>query len=280
MWLFDFILDWVALLLWLRATSFKTSPVERPRTISPLASIKPADHLTPCLWAGAAMLAVIVGRAVIYWKIGTAVDWMPTINFPSIAIPLRSNSFGRMLTLSCLTFGVTLYLFYTYLLLLISLTPGLETSSRIITFLRKKSGVMRYFPKTALCVFPFACGFLFWTFSRWIWVGFGLLPESSWGSILKEACVLGLNAFLPLQYLLYGLLGFAFMNSTIFFGTSQIVQILSAASKALLAPFRRIPLTLGKWDLVPILLIILIGLGQYFARIGLWQMFRGFLIAH
>jgi uncharacterized protein YggT (Ycf19 family) len=279
MWLFDFITDLVALLLWLRATSFRTQPSARPRAISPLASIQPVDRLTPSLWAAAGILLLLFGRSMVYWKIGSAVSWSPTLNLPSVALPFRSDLFTRMIALSFLTFGISLYLFYTSALVLLSLAPGLAGKNPPLDYLRRETRVWGEFPKISCAIFPFLCGFLFWILTRPVWVSFQLLPAShSWKSVLKEAAVLGLNAYIPLQYILYVLLGFAFMNSSIFFGTNAVIQILVTTSTSLIHPLRKLPLTFGKWDLRPILLIILISFTQYFARIALWQLFRGFLV--
>src|SRR6266567_2470389 len=122
--LIDFILNLACVLLWLNARSIRFDPLAKTSAASLAGTLRRAEPNRLRGWHFLAMLAaVLFCRAVLYAQIGPAVDWTPNLRLGAIAIPFRSDIFGRMLLFSVLSFAVTLAVFYLWCLLL-SLVNG------------------------------------------------------------------------------------------------------------------------------------------------------------
>ena len=109
--LIDLILNLAALLLWLNWRAIDFATISSPR-VSIVSNLKRLNR-SPSRWIFfVILLAVLLGRAVIYRQLGAALDWVAAIPLGPTTLHFRSDNWGRILLFSFLSFGVVLGIFY------------------------------------------------------------------------------------------------------------------------------------------------------------------------
>ena len=85
MGLIDFILNLAALLLWLNWLSVRTGPVAQPYSLA--GTLKKAGTSLAHRWKFLlALVALLAFRSLIYWQVGSAVNWRPQIPLVVITV--------------------------------------------------------------------------------------------------------------------------------------------------------------------------------------------------
>jgi hypothetical protein len=124
--LIDFILNLAGLLLWLNWRSVRFDPLGKRTPATLIGTLRRAEPKRLRRWhLLAALGGLLLLRAVFYWQIGSAAHWTGTLNLGVITLSFRSDFFARMLWFSIFSFGLTLGVFYLWLLLL-SILAGPE----------------------------------------------------------------------------------------------------------------------------------------------------------
>src|SRR5436305_2141411 len=83
----DFILNIASLLLWLNWRSLKFDPLATTSAASLAGTLKRAAPRRVKRWHfAAALAAVLFFRAWLYWQIGSAVNWTPSLPLGAIAL--------------------------------------------------------------------------------------------------------------------------------------------------------------------------------------------------
>src|ERR1035441_3527840 len=124
--LIDFILNLAGLLLWLNWRSARFDPLGKRTPATLIGTLRRAEPRRLRRWhLLAALGGLLLLRAGIYWQIGSAAHWTGTLNLSVITLSFRSDYFVRMLLFSIFSFGLTLGVFYLWLLLL-SILAGPE----------------------------------------------------------------------------------------------------------------------------------------------------------
>src|SRR6266478_6429890 len=117
--LIDFILNLACLLLWLNWRSLGADPLSKTTPATLAGTLRRAEPQRLRGWHLLAALGILLLlRALLYWQIGPAVNWTPTLRLAAIAISFRSDFLDRMLLFSGLSFGMALAVLYLSLLLL------------------------------------------------------------------------------------------------------------------------------------------------------------------
>src|SRR6266498_2899265 len=115
----DFLLNLAGLLFWLNWRSVKMAAATQPSVLSLAATLKRVEPRRPKRWVYLAGLLVLVGgRSLFYWHIGSALHWTPALRLGAISPSFRSDSPGRMLLFSALSFLLALGVFYLGMVLL------------------------------------------------------------------------------------------------------------------------------------------------------------------
>src|SRR5665213_336797 len=132
----DFILNLAGLLLWLNWRSDRFDPLLKRTPATLMGTLRPAAPKKIRRWHFLLFMAALLFlRAVIYWWIGAAVNWVGKIDFGVVVLPFacRSNWFGlEMMTLfSFFSFALARGIFYLWLLLL-SLLAGPDPPQRLL----------------------------------------------------------------------------------------------------------------------------------------------------
>jgi len=273
MTLIDLILNLVALALWVSWRSLKAGL--QPAGVSLAGTLRRAEPNRTRGWhLLLALAALLLLRALVYWQIGSAVNWTPKLELGVIAISFRSDFLARTLLFSILSFVLTLVVFYLWLLLL-SLVNGRGAEAEPLQkFVRLHLGGIARWPWLLRLLLPFIIAGALWLALTPMLTQWRIIPAArSAVQRLEQAGLLGLGAYLTARYLIVALLALYLLNSYIYLGNYSIWNFIGVTGRNLLLPLRWLPLRLGKMDLGPLVAIALVSLGAELAERGLTNLY-------
>jgi uncharacterized protein YggT (Ycf19 family) len=258
--LINFILNLVALLLWLSWRAGGMTAATRPSVLSLASALKKADPRGPNRWLYLVALALLlVLRSVFYWQVGAPMRWTPTIQLGVIAPHFRSDFLERMLLFSALSFVVVLAVFYFSLILLSISNRSVSDSDPIQKVVRLQLGWLGRWSVSAQLLLPFLLVVALWLALHRLFAGLGLISVSvSFMELAQQAAIIGLGAFLAWKYFIVALLAAHVLNSYVYLGNSPIWNFVNVTAHNLLRPIRWLPLGIGKADLRPLVAILLV----------------------
>ncbi len=264
-------LDLVGLLLWV---SWRSLSLESFMKVSPASLASAIKRATPprfgrwYLLAGLAALLLV--RALLYWQIGPAVDWVPHLKLGAITIFFRSDLLGRMLLFSTLGFVVTLALFYLWLLLLSLVNGRSGDGEPVQTLVRLHLGAVARWSWMVRLLLPLAGAGLAWLALYPLLARLELIqPALSATHRLEQAAVIGLGAYLTWKYLIGVLLLLSLLATYVYLGSNSFWSFMLMTGHNLLLPLRWLPLRVGRVDLAPLVAITLVFLTAELAQRGL-----------
>jgi uncharacterized protein YggT (Ycf19 family) len=216
----------------------------------------------------AALGGLLLLRALFYWQIGSAAHWTGTLNLSVITLSFRSDYFVRMLLFSIFSFGLTLGVFYLWLLLL-SILAGPEPLP-FHRLVRMPLGGIDRWSRWAKFLLPLIITAVFWWLASWLLAELQIIPKPvSTAQRFEESLVIGLSSYLTWKYLAGALLVLHLLNSYIYFGKHPFWGYVNAGAQTLLSPLRALPLRVGKADFAPVVGIVLVFLAAELAGRGL-----------
>ncbi len=268
--LIDFILNLAGLLLWLNWRSARFDPLGRRTPATLIGTLRRAEPRRLRRWhLLAALGGLLLLRAVLYWQIGAGVGWAAgKLNLGIIELSFRSDSFGRILLFSIFSFGLTLGVFYLWLLLL-SILAGPEPLP-FHRLVRMPLGGMDRWSRGVKFFLPLMVTATFWWLASWLLAWLQVIPPPvSPVHRIEESLVIGLGNYLAWKYLIGVLLVLHLLNSYIYFGKHPFWGYVNAEARTLLSPLRTVPLQAGKADFAPVVGIALVFLAAELAGRGL-----------
>jgi hypothetical protein len=250
MGLIDFILNLAGLLVWLNWRSERFDPLGKRTPATLIGTLRRAE---PQRWRRCHLLAMLGGllllRALFYWKIGSAANWAGKLDLGVIVLSFPSNLSGPILSLlrillySIFSFGLTLGVFYLWLLLL-SILAGPEPVHRLV---RMQLGVIDRWPCGLKFLLPLVATGLLWWLTSWPLAWLAIVPHPvSAAHRIEEALVIGLGSYPAWKYVAGALLALHLLNSFIFFGKHPMWNYVNVAAQTLLRPVRAVLLALGR----------------------------------
>jgi len=269
--LIDFILNLACLGLWLswRSTSF--DPLVKTSAASLVGALKRAEPRRVRKWHYLAALAgLLVVRALLYWGIGSAVNWVPNLRLGAIAIFFRSDLLGRMLLFSGLSFVVTLIVCYLWLLLLSLVNQRVANEDPVLRLVRLHLGWIELWPWALKLLLPLFVAATAWLAINPLLTRFSLVqPAISGAHRLEQAAVIGLGAYLAWKYLIGGVLLLWLLTTYVYLGGGAFWNFVSLTGRNLLLPLRWAPLRIGKVDFAPVVAIAVVFFASEQAERGL-----------
>ena len=268
----DFILNLAGLLLWIKWRSLPFDPIHKRTPATLVGTLRRAAPSHFRRWhLLAAIGGLLVLRAVIYWWIGPAFTqvWVGKLDLGVTILPFRSDLFGRTLTFSICSFGLTLGIFYLWLLLLSLLNQKPATAGPIHQLVRMPLGGIDHWPRWAKIILPFAGTALAWWLASWWLVRQEIIPLASAAHRIEESLVIGVGSYLAWKFLAAALLVLRLLNTYIYFGKHPFWNYVNTTAQALLAPLQKIPLRVGKADFAPVVGIALVFLAAEIVERGL-----------
>ena len=264
----NFILNLAGLLLWLKWRSLPFDPIHQRTPATLVGTLRRAAPSHFRRWhLLVAIGALLILRAVIYWWIGPAFTqvWVGKVDLGVTILPFRSDLFGRALSFSICSFGLTLGIFYLWLLLLSLLHEKSAAAEPFRQLVRMPLGGVDNWPRWAKLLSPFAGTALVWWLASWLLAGQEIIPQPVSARHRLEAAVLvGLGSYLAWKFLAAALLGLRLLNTYIYFGKHPFWNYVNTTALVLLAPLRKIPLRAGKADFAPVVGIALVFLAAEF----------------
>lgn len=264
--LLDFILNIAGLLLWVSWRYVPFDPLTKTRPATLTGTLRPADappFRAARFFTGIGSLigifALLPVRAVLYWWVGSTLDWTPVINLGAISISFRSDLLGRMMIFSIASFAHTLVVFYLWLLLLSLLNPPGSESDSANRFVRVQLGSLHAWPWPVKALLPFFAVLIVWLLPGYFLGVWGIVPMArTWMVRAEQGILLALSSYLVWKYLIAGILGLHLLNTYIYLGGHSVWSFINATARRLLTPLRVIPLRLGKMDFAPVVGIVLV----------------------
>jgi uncharacterized protein YggT (Ycf19 family) len=266
----DFILNLAALLLWVKWRSLPFDPFTKrtPATlVGTLRRAAPSHFRRWHLLAGIGLLLFL--RAVFYRQIGPVVHWIGKLDLGVITLSFRSDLFGRILLFSTSSFGLTLGIFYLWLLLLSLLAGRTADAGPIHRLVRMALGRIDGWPRWAKIISPLAITALVWGLASWPFVWLHPKPTMSAAHRIEESLVVGLGSYLAWKFITAALLVLNLLTTYIYFGKHPFWNYVNATAQTLLSPLRKIPLRAGKVDFAPVIGIAIIFFAAELAERGL-----------
>ena len=261
----DFILNLAGLLLWLNWRSLRFDPLAKRRPATLMGTLRPAapQHLRS--WH---LLVLIIGalllRALVYRWI--APFWVGQLNLGVTVLSFRSDWFAGILLFSLLSFGLTLGIFYLFLLPL-SLLNGPEPVHGLVKI---PLGRVDGWPRAVKFILPFLITAVVWWTLSWLLEEMKICPPAvSPAHRIEQAAVIGLGSYLMWKFPLGALLTLHLLNSYVYFGNHPFWNYANVTAQKLLRPLKGIPLRIGRMDFAPVIGIILIFLLVRLAENGL-----------
>ncbi|MDX1953474.1 MAG: hypothetical protein SFY81_14965 [Verrucomicrobiota bacterium] len=248
----NLIFNFVGLLLWISWRSVKVEAAASA-TVSLLSTLKKAEGSQGRGWPGLLFLAgLLLVRAVFYRHIGGALSWTPKLELIAIALPFRSDHFGRIFTFSLLSFLIWLGGFYAWMLFL-SVLHGKHSDEPFHRAIKQQLGVLERLPGVIkLMLVPMGAA-LFWVVFSRVFVRFGIMPDPGNGAHLwQQAGVVAIGSCFFFAYLWLAVLIFYLVNSYVYFGNHPFWSYVSASGRRLLWPLKWLPLQVGRVDLRPL----------------------------
>ena len=269
MGLIDFILNLAGLLLWLNWRSVRFDPLGKRTPATLIGTLRRAEPRRLRRWhLLAALGGLLLLRALFYWQIGSAARWTGTLNLSVITLSFRSDYFVRMLLFSIFSFGLTLGVFYLWLLLL-SILAGPEPLP-FHRLVRMPLGGIDRWARGVKFLLPLFATATFWWLASWLLAELQIIPKPvSTAQRFEESLVIGLSSYLTWKYLAGALLVLHLLNSYIYFGKHPFWGYVNAGAQTLLSPLRALPLRVGKADFAPVVGIVLVFLAAELAGRGL-----------
>jgi uncharacterized protein YggT (Ycf19 family) len=189
-----------------------------------------------------------------------------------ITLSFRSDFFARMLWFSIFSFGLTLGVFYLWLLLL-SILAGPEPSS-FHRLVRMQLGRIDGWSRGVKFLLPLMVMAMFWWLATWLLAWLQIIPQPvSATHRIEAALIVGLNSYLIWKYVIGVLLALHLLNSYIYFGKHPFWSYVNAEARILLSPLRSVPLQAGKADFAPVVGLALVFLAAELAGRGLFFLY-------
>ena len=256
----DFILNLAGLLLWLNWRSCGFDPLEQTRPGTLVGSLKRTEsHHLKGWQLGAALVLLLIGRALFYWFIGTPVDWTPKLMLGVISLAFRSDLFRLMLFYSALSFGQMLLVFYFWLLFLSAVNRSVLEPDPMQKWVRLHLGRAAHWPWPAQLLLPLSFVASVWVVLNPLLAHLGVItPVHSIFRLAGQAFLIGLGLLFSLKYLLPAILLLHVISSYVFLGNSPVWDFLSTTTRNLLKPLRPIPLRLARLDFAPAAGVLLV----------------------
>jgi hypothetical protein len=250
----DLILDLVALLLWLLMLRAGVRMATR--------SGGPGPRLAwwQRLWLArryqlmilAALAALLAGRGWLYWRLGPALGWVPYVDLGAVALVFNVRALPPMWLYSGLSFGVTVSIYYLWLIFLSVINRKLPDTESLQSTIRRQLGWFQRFPLILKVLLPFVAVFVLWYLGHDFLTQAGLMPRAvSELQVVQRGLILAAGIVLAWKYLILGLLALHWVGTYLYVGSYAVLGFAHATARALLWPIGFLPLTFGRLDFAP-----------------------------
>lgn len=260
----DWILNVVALLLWLSWRSRRFDPLARTSAASLAGTLRRAEPLTGGWQYLLGLSLLLVLRAVLYWVLGTPIDWTPKLHLGAVVLAFRADRFGSTLLYSLLGFGRALIIAYFWLAVVAILNRAVTEPDPLLRLIRLHLGRVVRWPWPVLALLaPLGMALLWFALHPILtWAGV-LEPSHSVSVLTRQSLLLTLALGLSLKFILPVFLLLHFIATYVYLGSSPLWDFVGTTAGRIMAPLGWIPLRFGKLDVRPLISVVLIFLALH-----------------
>jgi uncharacterized protein YggT (Ycf19 family) len=269
-WL-NLLLNVAGLLLWLswqaRSFAIATRPAHPALLWTPGGA---SDRRTRPWYFLAGLGGLLLLRGLLYWQIGPALNWTGTVNAGAVTFPFRSDHLGKMLLFSGISFGVLLWGFYVWLLLLAMANRNAPEQDPWQQMVRLHLGWIDRWPTLVKLLLPAFGGMLLWALLLPVLSGVGIMSRSDSVALFwQRALVLGLDGYVTWRLLLILVFALHLLNTYVYLGESPLWNFVNRVARNSLQPLGRWRFQWGRVDFAPLIAIGLVSLLAELAAHGL-----------
>jgi len=223
------------------------------------------------LWLGAVAVLLIL-RAVFYWEIGSPLGWVFHWSLGVVSIPFTSDSCGRMMLYSALSFLKALVMFHTLLAAVSSFGRPLPAGNNVGDAFRRVAGRAASWPGWLLWLLSSLVAALAWPPIAKLLQHEGLTPSVPFRDLLLQAALIGGAMTHLWLWTLAVMAGLALLHRHFYLGGHPLWVWLAAASTNSLRWVNWIPARVGNLDLRPLVgLIMAVALSIALNRMLVWR---------
>ncbi len=276
--LIDFILNVAGLLLWLNWRAIPLT-VQAPPGASLISTLRRASPPRPRIYYLAGLIALLAGRALVYWQLGGQVRWDARIPLGPTTFWFRSDVLGRMALFSVCSFGVALGMFYLCLLLLSWINGPVADTEPGQRLVRAQLGFLDRWPGAVKLLLPLLFSVAAWCLLHPWLARLGLVPSnphSGW-RVPAQGAVIGLSAYLSLKYFLAAIFALHIFSSYVYLGELPFWSFVNTTSNRLLRPLQCLPLRAGRLDFAPVVAMLLVLFVAPFCQGGLTDLYKSLI---
>jgi uncharacterized protein YggT (Ycf19 family) len=260
MGLIDFILDLAGVLVWLSWRSIRFDPLVKTTPATLVGTLRRAEPRRSKGWPHLAGLAtLLVVRALLYRQIGPEADWTLKLNLYFVILAFRSDRFSPVMLFSVLSFVRILMVCYFWLLTLAMINRRSSEPDSIQKMVRLHLGPIARWPLFLQLLLPLLLISVLWIALHPLLVYFEVASRvRSNAHLVEQGALAALALWLSLQYLLPVFLLLHLVGSYVYLGSNSLWEFIGATARNLLAPLRRLPLRIARFDFSPLVGAILI----------------------
>lgn len=260
MGLIDFILDLAGVLVWLSWRSIRFDPLVKTVPATLVGTLRRAEPRRTKGWPYLVGLAtLLVARALLYRQIGPEADWTPKLNLFFVSLAFRSDHFSPIMLFSVLSFGRILIVCYFWLLALAIINRPSTEPDPIQKMVRLHLSPVARWPLIVQLLVPLLLVGGLWIALHPLLVHLEVTGRVRSNSHLAEqGALVALTLWFSLQFLLPVFLLLHLVASYVYLGSSTLWEFIGATARNLLAPLRRLPLRISRFDFSPLVGVVLI----------------------
>ncbi len=244
----DLLLNFAALLMWLSWRGVGGSETAGAAgTI--LGNLRAAETRIQPRWGYlAGLLALLLGRALVYRQVGPSLYWHPGWSAGAVTVTFRSDSLPRMLAYSFVGFGWFLLGAYTWAVGILMFNRPPHDKDGVTRAVRRQFGRLASLPAFLLVVLPWLAAALFWVVVGGIAAMERMLtPLQGWPHLFQQSLVVGTAIWCLWRWLILGILGLHFLNTYVYLGSHPLWDFVQQTGQRLCLPFQW--LRMGRIDL-------------------------------
>jgi uncharacterized protein YggT (Ycf19 family) len=258
--LIDFILNLAGVLVWLSWRSLRFDPLVRTTPATLVGTLRRAEPRRPKGWSHLAGLAtLLLLRPLLYWQMGPDVGWTPKLNLYFIVLAFRSDLLLPTLLFSLLSFARLLIVCYFWLLVLAIINRRDTDPDPVQRMVRLHLGRIARWPWPVQLLLPLVLITGLWISLHPLLAQLQIISRArSFTHLAEQGLLIAAALWLSLQYLLPLFLLLHLVASYVYLGVSPLWDFIGATARNILAPLRRFPLHIARFDFTPLVGVVLI----------------------
>jgi uncharacterized protein YggT (Ycf19 family) len=258
--LIDFILNLAGILIWLSWRSLRFDPLVKTAPATLVGTLRRAEPRRLKGWRHlAGLAALLLLRALLYWQLSLEAGWTPKLNLFFVVLAFRSDLLLSTLLFSLLSFTRLLIVCYFWLMVLALINRRNSDPDPIQRMIRLHVGPAARWPWPVQLLLTLSLVIGIWVCLHPLLVHLEVAsPVRSFLHLAEQGLLIATALVLSLQYLLPLFLLLHMVANYVYLGSSPLWEFIAATARNIVAPLRRLPLSIARFDFTPLIGVILI----------------------